>query len=83
MISRPLTISAVTTKSRKFTLRRQVVHHFQHQIFENHAQAARAHFALQRQFRHRFQRVVREAQPHIFKFKESSDIAAPARSSVP
>ncbi len=27
-------------------LRRQVIHHFQHQIFQNHAQAARAHFAL-------------------------------------
>ena len=33
-------------KVAQLPLRRQVVHHFQHQIFQNHAQAARAHFAL-------------------------------------
>ena len=71
MISRLRTISAVTTKSRKFALRRQVVHQFEHQIFEDHAQAARAHFALQGQFGDRFERVVGEAQAHIFEFEEA------------
>src|ERR1700691_3143544 len=28
----------------ELALSRQVVHHFQHQIFQNHAQTARAHF---------------------------------------
>src|SRR4051812_8321296 len=41
-------------KLAQLALGRQVVHEVQHKIFENHAEAAGAHFALQSQLRHRF-----------------------------
>ena len=49
----------------------QVIHHFEHEVFEDHAQAAGSHFALQREVRNRFERVVGKAQTNVFKFEES------------
>src|SRR6202451_905987 len=57
-------------KVAKFSLSGQVIHHLQNQIFQNHAQSARSHFALQGQFGHGIQRVVRESQPNVLKFKQ-------------
>ena len=64
-------MSAVTTKSRSFALGGQVVHQVEHQIFQDHAQSARADLALQGQLRHGFQRIVGEAQAHILKLKQA------------
>ena len=55
----------------QFSLSRQVIHHLEHQIFEDHAQAARAHFALQGQIGHGFKRVVSKPQADIFELEES------------
>src|SRR5271165_5733303 len=49
----------------------QVIHQLQHEVFENHAQAARADFALKSQLRDSFESVVSEAQFHVFKLKET------------
>ena len=48
----------------------QVVHQFQHEVFEDHSQAARADLALKCQLRHSLQRVVRKSQPHVFEFEQ-------------
>ncbi len=53
-----------------FALSREVIHQVKHQVFENHAQAARADFALQGQFGDGFQSIVGESQAHILKFEE-------------
>src|SRR5450755_4565822 len=52
-------------------LHRQVVHQFQHEVFENHAQAARANFALKSQLRDGLEGVIGKAQFYIFKLKEA------------
>ena len=49
----------------------QVIHQFEHQIFQNHAKAACTDFALQREFGDGFDRVVREAQANVLKFEEA------------
>ena len=53
----------------EFALGREVVHQLKHQIFEDHAQAARADLALQGQVRDGFERIVGESQAHVFKFE--------------
>ena len=55
----------------EFALGRQVVHELEHEVFENHAQAAGADLALQGKFRDGFERVIGEAQAHILKFEQS------------
>ena len=49
---------------------RQVVHQIQHQVFEDHAQSARAHLALQRQAAIASRASSREPQSHIFVFEQ-------------
>ena len=49
----------------------EVVHQLQHEVFQNHAQAARANFAVHGQLGDGFERVVGEAQAHIFEFEEA------------
>jgi len=70
LISRVRTMSAVTTKSRTFRWHGKVVHQFQHEVFEDHTQAARSNLALKCQLRNGFQRIVREAQSYIFEFEQ-------------
>src|SRR5208283_1764580 len=50
-------------------LHRQVIHQFQHEVFEDHTQAACADLALKRQLRDRLQCVVGEAQPNVLKLE--------------
>ena len=47
-----------------------MVHQLEHEIFEDHAQAARAYLALQSQVRDGFERVVGEPQAHILKLEQ-------------
>src|SRR5579864_4533441 len=54
-----------------FALHGEVVHEFQHEVFENHTQAARADLALKSQLRDGLEGVVGEAQADVFKFKEA------------
>src|SRR5713226_5945107 len=54
-----------------FALHGQVVHEFQHEVFENHAQAARANLALKSQLRDGLESVVGEAQADVFEFEEA------------
>src|SRR5262249_18016186 len=49
----------------------QVVHQLQHEVFQNHAQAARADLTLKSQLGDRLQGLVGKAQTNIFKFKEA------------
>ena len=48
----------------------QVVHQVEHQLFQNHAQAARAHLAVHRFARDAAQRVIGEAQLHVLKLEQ-------------
>src|SRR5580698_672312 len=50
--------------------RRQIVHQVQHQIFEDHAQAAGPDLTFHRQLRDRFERVVAKLQSNIFKLEQ-------------
>src|SRR6202790_3312316 len=54
-----------------FALHRQVVHQLQHEVFEDHAQAASANFALKSQLRYGLEGVVGKAQPNILKLEEA------------
>ena len=58
-------------KIANLTLHGQVVHQLQHEVFENHAQAARADFSLKSQLGDGFESFVGKAQADIFKFKEA------------
>src|SRR5712692_1764404 len=49
----------------------KVVHQFQHEVFEDHTQAARADFALKRQLRDGIERVLRKSQAHVFEFEQT------------
>src|SRR5579863_3597152 len=49
----------------------QVIHQLQHEVFEDHTQAARANFALKSQLRDGFESVVGEPEAHIFEFEEA------------
>src|ERR1700730_2816971 len=53
-----------------FALHRQVVHQLQHEVFEDHAQAACADFALKSQLRYGFEGIVGKAQPNILTLEE-------------
>src|ERR1017187_6796038 len=48
----------------------QVVHQIQHQVFENHPQATRAHLALHGQFGDGFNGVVAEPEAHVLEFEQ-------------
>src|SRR6266545_6582833 len=48
----------------------QRVHQVEHELLDDHAQAARANFARQRLFRDRFERVVRELQLHVLVLEQ-------------
>jgi hypothetical protein len=63
------TISRVTSNSLTFFWPAGV-HQFQHQLFQNHAQAARADFADHRLSRNRPASSA-ELQPYIFEFKQT------------
>src|SRR5258708_29735196 len=52
-------------------LHRQVVHQLQHEVFENHAQAARANLALKSQLRNGLESVIGKAQANVFEFEEA------------
>src|SRR5271170_226695 len=52
-------------KLARLSLARRVVHEVEHQVLENHAQAARSHFALHGFFGHGLERVVGKAQPDV------------------
>src|SRR6266853_668993 len=54
-----------------FALHGQVVHQFQHEVFENHAQAARANLALKSQLGNGLESIVSEAEADIFEFEEA------------
>src|SRR6202035_3807937 len=47
------------------------VHHFQHEVFEDHAQAPSTNFALERQLGNGVESVVGKAEAHVFKFEEA------------
>src|SRR3954452_2502608 len=51
-------------------LRGDGVHEVEHQIFQDDAQAARAHVALKRLARHRLERLVRELQLHSLELQD-------------
>src|ERR1700691_3479499 len=53
-----------------FALHREVVHEFEHEVFENHAQAARTDFALHGQFGDGVESVIRETQADVFEFEQ-------------
>src|SRR5580704_2985189 len=59
----------------KFSLCGQVVHHFEHEDFEKHAQATRADFAFELEFGQSIKLMVCESQASIFKFKEALRLA--------
>src|SRR5215469_7802555 len=52
-------------------LHRQVVHQFQHEVFEDHTQAARADLALKSQLRDCFQSVIGETEADVFEFEQA------------
>src|SRR5579864_3251645 len=52
-------------------LHRQVVHQLQHEVFEDHTQAARADFALKSQLRDGLEGVVGEPEAHIFELEQA------------
>src|SRR5208282_3756279 len=52
-------------------LHREVVHQLQHEVFEDHTQAARADFALKRQLRDSVDRVLGEAKTDILKLEKA------------
>src|SRR5208337_2745062 len=52
-------------------LHREVVHQLQHEVFEDHTQAARADFALKRQLRDSVERVLGEAKTDILKLEKA------------
>src|SRR5438309_2097104 len=54
-----------------FALHGQVVHQLQHEVFENHAQAARADLALKSQLGNGLESIVCEAEADIFEFEQS------------
>src|SRR5262249_55934691 len=51
-------------------LHREVIHHFQHEVFEDHAQAPRANFALESQLGDGVEGVVRKSEADILKFEQ-------------
>src|SRR5712664_533888 len=53
------------------TLHGQVIHQFQHEVFENHTQAARADLALKRQLGDGLEGVVGKAEADVFEFEEA------------
>src|SRR5262245_26518323 len=57
-------------KIANLALHGQVVHQLQHEVFENHAQAARADLALKSQLGDGLEGFVSKAQANIFEFKE-------------
>src|SRR5580700_8728126 len=54
-----------------FALHREMVHEFEHEVFEDHTQAASADFALHGELGHGLESVIGETQPDILKFKEA------------
>src|SRR6185312_2883002 len=61
------------TRNRHFAqllLVRHLIHQVEHQVLDDHAQAARADFALERRLRNRLERVVGEAELHVLVLEE-------------
>src|SRR6201999_3997273 len=54
-----------------FALHRQVIHDFEHEVFQDHAQASRADFALKRQLGNGGDGIIREAKADVFEFEEA------------
>src|SRR4051812_40254298 len=49
---------------------RHLIHQVEHQLFDDHTEAARADLAFERRFRNRFERVVGEAELHVLVLEE-------------
>src|SRR4051812_21786417 len=53
-----------------FFLIGDLIHQVEHQVLDDHAEAARADLALERRLRNRFERIVGEAQLHVLVLEQ-------------